>query len=540
MRRIDWAACCAFVLAAGPGAWGVEPDKASIVHEAVVPGTARDVFALWISVDGVKSFFAPDARVEARVGGRYEMIFDTEKDPEGADFGTKGAIILALDEGRRLVFEWKGPPWATEMNVRPFPTRVTVSFDELPGAPPKTRVRLVHEGFGTGGSWPQAHDKFRVAWRLVLDRLAVRCAGGDAWRVPVTVPKHATGEPGAAPCHGGRSWEDGAVTVRVCAGPDKYQAFAIVIPAPVRDVWDALTTVDGVKAYYPSNPVIEMVPGGKWDLHGGKPNRVLSFVPYEMFAATGSAPPQFPTVMRGGTWGVFTFEPRLDGQTLLSMVSLGWQPGEEWDRAFDYFLKNNPEFLKMIHKRFAQASGASTGNGQPPSSPKPREVANADSTWRRLDKEVVLPAPLMEVWRAFTTTDGLASWAAPAARVELRPDGHIVWQTESDGAAEARAEVGGKVLTFVPFQVFSHRGQPVTVGSAGFRAADTWTAWRFDPLDVKSTRVRYTGLGWGDGVDGDEAIRRTDHAMDELMSALRQRFASERSDEAQHTLTGGR
>lgn len=539
MRRSHRAVCWAVVLAMGPAASGEAPDTTSIVYEAVVAGTAQDVFVLWTSVDGVKSFFAPDARVEARVGGRYEMIFDTVKDPEGADFGTKGATILALEEGRRLVFEWKGPPWATEMNVRPFPTRVTVSFEDQSGSPPQSRVRLVHEGFGTGGSWPQAYDKFRVAWRLVLDRLTVRCAGGDAWKVPVSDTKHATGEHGAAPCDGAQSWEDGAVTVRVCEGPDKYQAFDIVIPASAREVWDALTTVDGVNAYYPSQPVIEMVPGGKWDLHGGKPNRVLSFVPYEMFAATGSAPPQFPNVMRGGTWGVFTFEPRLDGQILLSMVSLGWQPGEEWDRAFDYFLKNNPVFLKMIHRRFAQAPGASTERGQQSGSPMPRDVAATISAWRRLDKEIVIPAPLTEVWRAFTTSEGLASWAAPGARIELRPEGSIDWQAKTGDTAESEAGIGGEVLTFVPFRVLSHRGQPVALESGGYRAAETWTVWRFDSLGAKSTRVRYTGIGWGEGVVWDDAIQRTDHAMDELLSALLRRFVDGQRQGAQQAQTGG-
>lgn len=48
----------------------------------------------------------PDARVDARVAGRYEIIFDLATDQDGSVRGTKGARILELVPGKKLAFEW--------------------------------------------------------------------------------------------------------------------------------------------------------------------------------------------------------------------------------------------------------------------------------------------------------------------------------------------------------------------------------------------------------------------------------------------------
>jgi len=38
----------------------------------------------------VKKFFAPEARIDPRPGGRYTVIFFPSKDPEGDSHGQKG------------------------------------------------------------------------------------------------------------------------------------------------------------------------------------------------------------------------------------------------------------------------------------------------------------------------------------------------------------------------------------------------------------------------------------------------------------------
>jgi Activator of Hsp90 ATPase homolog 1-like protein len=61
--------------------------------EIAANGTPSEVFKLWTTEAGVKKWFAPGARIEARVGGRYEIIFDPVTDADGSVRGTKGARV---------------------------------------------------------------------------------------------------------------------------------------------------------------------------------------------------------------------------------------------------------------------------------------------------------------------------------------------------------------------------------------------------------------------------------------------------------------
>jgi uncharacterized protein YndB with AHSA1/START domain len=176
------AAALAFLVLVSPSSSSEKAKTArAVVVEAVVEAAPAEVFRLWTTADGTRSFFAPDGRVEARAGGRYEMIFHPPGDPEGARAGTKGARILRLEPDRRLDFEWSvGVPTVSwDLKATDFATWVEVTLEPVPGRPDATRVRLAHEGFRTGGSWDAAYGYFEKSWRVVLDRLATYCASGQ-------------------------------------------------------------------------------------------------------------------------------------------------------------------------------------------------------------------------------------------------------------------------------------------------------------------------------------------------------------------------
>ena len=103
----------------------------------------------------------------------------------------------------------------------------------------------------------------------------------------------------------------------------------VVVPAPVDDVWKAWTTLEGVKTYFaPEQPE---------GLRGGEGCKILSFVPGEMLSFTWNAPPSIPEVRKEKTWVVLTFQPLEGNKTQVSLVHLGWQAGEEWQKALKYF-----------------------------------------------------------------------------------------------------------------------------------------------------------------------------------------------------------
>ena len=57
--------------------------------------------------------------------------------------------------------------------------------------------------------------------------------------------------------------------------------------------------------------------------------------------------------------------------------------------------------------------------------------------------ELSIPAPLHEVWEAFTTKEGLSTWLTPDVSVELKPGGD--WLVKFNGSTG-----GGTIVSFVP------------------------------------------------------------------------------------------
>lgn len=160
----------------------------TITLDVRVNAAPAEVFRLWTTIQGVKQFFAPAARIDPRVGGEYTMIFAPKEDPNGDSHGTNGARILRFVPGRELAFEWipfvsreipgnEGPPLAplTERNAQPLPTWVEIQFDEIPGAPAKTHLRFAHYGFREGAKWEQSYRWFSRLWKGVLDQLVAYC-----------------------------------------------------------------------------------------------------------------------------------------------------------------------------------------------------------------------------------------------------------------------------------------------------------------------------------------------------------------------------
>ncbi|MBI3038065.1 SRPBCC domain-containing protein, partial [bacterium] len=43
--------------------------------EVLVHASIEELWRLWTTVEGVKTFFAPDAAIELKAGGTYEMYF---------------------------------------------------------------------------------------------------------------------------------------------------------------------------------------------------------------------------------------------------------------------------------------------------------------------------------------------------------------------------------------------------------------------------------------------------------------------------------
>jgi uncharacterized protein YndB with AHSA1/START domain len=155
--------CCA--------AWGAGAAERAIDHEVVVAAPVDAVWKAWTTSEGIKTFFAPDAKVELAVDGPFQIYINPYAQP-----GLKGADdmrILAFQENRMLTFTWNAPPQLAE--TRKQRTVVILRFEPAGAG---TRVRLHHVGWGEGGEWDKAHEYFSRAWPNVLANLQKRFVSG--------------------------------------------------------------------------------------------------------------------------------------------------------------------------------------------------------------------------------------------------------------------------------------------------------------------------------------------------------------------------
>ena len=166
----------------------------SIDKEVVVAAPVSEVWKAWTTREGIVSFMAPDAEIEARPGGAFHVHFDPLAAP-----GMKGADdmrYMALQPPTLLSFDWNAPPHLPQ--VRAQRTFVIVRLQEVDGK--STRVTLHHAGWGDGGEWDQAHAYFDRAWGGVLANLKKRFDSGPLdWADWMAQLRKMHGQAGAQP-----------------------------------------------------------------------------------------------------------------------------------------------------------------------------------------------------------------------------------------------------------------------------------------------------------------------------------------------------
>jgi uncharacterized protein YndB with AHSA1/START domain len=142
-------------------------DIRSLVREVEVAAPPLEAWSAWTTKAGIESWWGPpDAEIDLRIGGPFELFFIMDAEPGGR--GGEGNRFLAYVPGEVLAFTWNAPP---DLALRDTQTWVVVTFASLQDGG-HTHVRLVHTGFLTGPDWDAYVAYFEDAWTRVLARLA--------------------------------------------------------------------------------------------------------------------------------------------------------------------------------------------------------------------------------------------------------------------------------------------------------------------------------------------------------------------------------
>jgi uncharacterized protein YndB with AHSA1/START domain len=118
----------------------------------------------------LEAWFPVEADVEPVVGGKYELFWDPEDKENNSTIGCK---VTAIEAGKLLAFEWKGPSnFKSFMNNADPLTHVVVIF--LPrddGSDVYSEVHVVHSGWRSTEEWDEARRFFEWAWAEELREL---------------------------------------------------------------------------------------------------------------------------------------------------------------------------------------------------------------------------------------------------------------------------------------------------------------------------------------------------------------------------------
>ena len=151
----------------------------------------------------------------------------------------------------------------------------------------------------------------------------------------------------------------------VAPGGERVQRLEILISATRRQVWEAVSTSEGLRGWVAPNTDVDMKTGGHYFTNYnpkakiGDPgtiyNSVLTHVPLEMVAIHVKLGAQiFPESVATADRlsAILQIHDAGPGQVRVSETMTGWQAGEDWDKVYKFFQTGNAYSLGQLYKRF--------------------------------------------------------------------------------------------------------------------------------------------------------------------------------------------
>ncbi len=124
---------------------------------------------------------------------------------------------------------------------------------------------------------------------------------------------------------------------------------------------------------------------------------------------------------------------------------------------------------------------------------------------RLLRESIVIEAPREAVWAAFATSEGLKSWEAPVAAIDLKVGGHLEASYDPKAKIGDPGNIRHEILAYVPNELLVFRNVQVP---KGFKHGDLFgtvaTIIQFEDAGPGRTRLTVSGSGYRSGADWDE------------------------------------
>ena len=136
-----------------------------------------------------------------------------------------------------------------------------------------------------------------------------------------------------------------------------------------------------------------------------------------------------------------------------------------------------------------------------------------------LKKQVKVAAPVAEVWKCWTTKEGLLSFFALEVRLEPKVGGAFEMLFLSDAPEGSKGSEGCKILAMEePGKLAFSWNFPPTLPE--IRNEHTRVDLSFTPIANDETMVEFVQRGWKTGGEWDEGYRYFDKAWDMVLNNL--------------------
>jgi uncharacterized protein YndB with AHSA1/START domain len=134
------------------------------------------------------------------------------------------------------------------------------------------------------------------------------------------------------------------------------------------------------------------------------------------------------------------------------------------------------------------------------------EVIEAETGERYLRQELIVSASLADVWAAFTTEEGLQTWAAPVVEVDLRMGGSFKSNYDPEAEIGDPGTISVTFVNYVPLKLLTLQAElgdpfPEEIRQAQQRL---YNILEFEEVDPERTRIVSWGVGYGKGGSWDE------------------------------------
>jgi uncharacterized protein YndB with AHSA1/START domain len=298
-----------------------------------------------------------------------------------------------------------------------------------------------------------------------------------------------------------------------------------VLPASRAEAWHLWTTNEGFrKSVGVKGTDIELKLSGKFEIYfgmdlpvgkrGSEGCTVLAYHPLEMLAFTWNAPPSIPELRDTGarTQVVIRFSDAGEGKTKVQFTQLGFGSGPSWDKYYAYFDKAWPSVFAHMDEYLKKGDRATKGIAAP-------------SNLNGLLHERIINAPASELWQAFTTREGLKSWLAAEAKVDLKIGGKMLTTYKKGATLGDESTIENTYLAVLPERMVAvHCTKPPVDFPFKTAFAQVWTILYFDPVGEKQTRVRCASLNYGTDEEAQKCRKHFDWGNDLTINKLKEKF----------------